>query len=57
MSSSDDMASAALQSALRTLDAEASGVTALAAACFDFLPQRALLDLAGWDEVDIFAHS
>lgn len=32
MSSSDDMASAALQSALRTLDTEASGVTALAAA-------------------------
>lgn len=33
------------------------GRTALAAACFDFLPQRALLDLAGWDEIDIFAHS
>lgn len=33
------------------------GRAALAAACFDFLPQRALLDLAGWDEVDIFAHS
>jgi arabinose-5-phosphate isomerase len=32
MSSSDDMASAALQSALRTLDTEASGITALAAA-------------------------
>lgn len=28
----------------------------LAQACFDFLPHRALLDLAGWDEVDIFAH-
>ena len=28
----------------------------LARACFDFLPHRALLDLAGWAEVDIFAH-
>ena len=28
----------------------------LAQACFDFLPQRALLDLAGWAEQDIFAH-
>jgi len=32
------------------------GRTALAQACFDFLPTRARLDLAGWDEVDIFAH-
>ena len=32
------------------------GRTALAQACFDFLPTRAQLDLAGWDEVDIFAH-
>lgn len=30
--------------------------TALAKACFDFLPTRALLDLAGWPEQDIFAH-
>jgi ribonuclease D len=29
----------------------------LAKACFDFLPQRARLDLAGWEDVDIFAHS
>ena len=29
----------------------------LARACFDFLPHRAKLDVAGWDEVDIFAHS
>lgn len=29
---------------------------ALAQACFDFLPHRALLDLAGWPEEDIFAH-
>ena len=28
----------------------------LARACFDFLPTRALLDLAGWPEQDIFAH-
>jgi ribonuclease D len=28
----------------------------LAKACFDFLPTRALLDLAGWPEQDIFAH-
>lgn len=29
----------------------------LAKACFGFLPARADLDLAGWPEVDIFAHS
>ncbi|MFN3512300.1 MAG: ribonuclease D [Phenylobacterium sp.] len=29
----------------------------LARACFDFLPYRALLDVAGWEEVDIFAHA
>jgi ribonuclease D len=29
----------------------------LAQACFDFLPERARLDLAGWEDVDIFAHS
>jgi ribonuclease D len=28
-----------------------------AAACFQFLPTRAKLDLLGWDEEDIFAHS
>jgi ribonuclease D len=33
------------------------GRLALAQACFDFLPHRAQLDLAGWDEIDIFAHS
>ena len=32
------------------------GRTELAQACFDFLPARAKLDLAGWPEVDIFAH-
>ena len=30
--------------------------TELAQACFDFLPHRARLDLAGWAEQDIFAH-
>lgn len=29
----------------------------MAKACFDFLPMRAELDLAGWPETDIFAHS
>ena len=29
---------------------------ALAQACFDFLPTRAALDLAGWEDLDIFAH-
>ena len=33
------------------------GRTDLARACFDFLPVRARLDLAGWDEIDIFAHA
>jgi ribonuclease D len=28
----------------------------LADACFGFLPARSLLDLAGWEEDDIFAH-
>jgi len=35
---------------------EREGRTALAQACFDFLPARALLDLSGWPEEDIFAH-
>jgi ribonuclease D len=32
------------------------GRAELAAACFDFLPARAALDLAGWSDIDIFAH-
>jgi len=32
------------------------GRTEIAQACFDFLPTRALLDLAGWAENDIFSH-
>ncbi len=35
---------------------EREGRAALAQACFDFLPHRAQLDLAGWPEIDIFAH-
>jgi len=43
----------------RKLDAmlEREGRMAYAKACFDFLPYRAQLDIAGWDDVDIFAHS
>ena len=33
------------------------GRTALAQACFDFLPTRARLDLGGFEAEDIFAHS
>jgi ribonuclease D len=35
---------------------EREGRTALAQACFDFLPTRVGLDLAGWPDIDIFAH-
>jgi ribonuclease D len=35
---------------------EREGRMPLAQACFDFLPARALLDIAGWAEQDIFAH-
>ncbi len=33
------------------------GRSEMAQACFDFLPMRAQLDLAGWPEQDIFSHS
>ncbi|MCT4554902.1 MAG: ribonuclease D [Pelagimonas sp.] len=33
------------------------GRSDLAQACFDFLPTRALLDLEGWPDTDIFAHA
>ena len=36
---------------------EREGRLALAEACFDFLPVRADLDLAGWAESDIFSHA
>jgi ribonuclease D len=32
------------------------GRAGIAAACFQFLPDRALLDLMGWNEQDIFSH-
>ncbi len=32
------------------------GRTEIAQACFDFLPTRALLDIAGWADRDIFSH-
>lgn len=35
---------------------EREGRMDLAQACFDFLPHRARLDLAGWPETDIFSH-
>ena len=35
---------------------EREGRTDLAEAAFRFLPTRARLDLAGWPEIDIFAH-
>ena len=36
---------------------EREGRMGLAKSCFKFLPKRAELDLKGWDEMDIFAHS
>lgn len=33
------------------------GRSGLAKACFDFLPTRSILDLSGWEDEDIFAHS
>ncbi len=36
---------------------EREGRMEIAQACFDFLPMRANLDLAGWPDTDIFAHS
>lgn len=30
--------------------------TEIARACFNFLPHRAILDISGWPEIDIFAH-
>ena len=36
---------------------EREGRMELAQACFDFLPTRASLDIAGWDNRDIFSHN
>jgi polyribonucleotide nucleotidyltransferase len=33
------------------------GRTEIAGACFDFLPHRAVLDVGGWADQDIFSHS
>ncbi|WP_167648147.1 ribonuclease D [Mameliella alba] len=33
------------------------GRTEIARSCFDFLPTRAILDLEGWPDTDIFAHA
>jgi ribonuclease D len=33
------------------------GRDGLARACFGFLPERALLDVGGWEDVDIFSHA
>ena len=46
----------ALHQKLETMLAR-EGRRQLAQACFQFLPYRAELDLAGWDETDIFAHT
>lgn len=48
-----------LHAARARLDAmlEREGRTDLARNCFDFLPTRARLDLAGWPDTDIFAHT
>jgi ribonuclease D len=46
----------ALRAKLDTMLAR-EGRLGLAAACFAFLPTRVALDLAGWEETDIFAHS
>jgi|TARA_B100001059_G_C17675089_1_gene496569 ribonuclease D len=35
---------------------EREGRMEMAQSCFEFLPMRAQLDLAGWPETDIFAH-
>jgi len=46
----------ALKTRLDTMLAR-EGRAELAQACFDFLPSRAQLDVAGWEDVDVFAHS
>jgi ribonuclease D len=45
-----------LRTALDTMLAR-EGRTELAQACFDFLSTRAVLDLEGWPDTDIFAHA
>ncbi|WP_299630529.1 ribonuclease D [uncultured Roseobacter sp.] len=45
-----------LRDALNTM-LEREGRMEIAQSCFDFLPMRARLDLEGWPDTDIFAHS
>src|SRR5437588_5790215 len=52
---SDVMHLHALRARLDTMLARENRIE-LARTCFAFLPNRALLDLAGWAEQDIFAH-
>ncbi|MEL6529840.1 MAG: ribonuclease D [Pseudomonadota bacterium] len=40
-----------------TVRLEREGRLEIAQACFDFLPTRAILDIAGWADHDIFSHS
>ena len=40
-----------------TIRLEREGRMEIAQACFDFLPTRAQLDIAGWADHDIFSHS
>ena len=53
---SDVLGLHALKTRLDTM-LEREGRMALAQACFEFLPWRSKLDLAGWEDIDIFAHS
>ena len=41
---------------LGVIDAVRENRSEIARACFQFLPARAQLDLAGWADADIFAH-
>lgn len=45
-----------LREALNTMLVR-EGRSEIAQSCFDFLPNRALLDLEGWPDTDIFAHA
>ena len=52
----DGLAGVDDETAYRYIEAQREGRMPLAQACFDFLPHRAMLDLAGWADQDIFAH-
>jgi ribonuclease D len=53
---SDVLSLHALKSRLDAM-LEREGRMAYAQACFEFLPWRSRLDLAGWEDIDVFAHS